>query len=290
VKGGVSGKACLVTGAATGIGRATALAAAARGARLVLTDIQAEALERTAAEADASGAEVLHSSAFDITDREAVTAFAAEVGSAHGGLDMVMNVAGKSTWGPVERLSHEDWREMVEIDLMGPINVIEAFIPPMIEAGRGGHLVNVSSAAGLFGLPWHAAYSAAKFGLRGVSEVLRFDLGPQGIGVTLVCPGAVDTPLVDTLRIVGVDRTQPAAQKMAARFRSRAVSPDEVARRILDAVERNRYLVFTSREIHALYLLQRYIPPAYELMMRRLNRRFLPLAEHLIAASGGDAR
>ena len=285
MKGGVAGKACLVTGAATGIGRATALAAAARGARLVLTDIQGDALERTAADVDAVGGEVLHSAAFDITDHAAVRALATDVGSAHGSLDVVMNVAGKSTWGPVERLGQEDWREMVEIDLMGPINVIEAFIPPMIEAGRGGHLVNVSSAAGLFGLPWHAAYSAAKFGLRGVSEVLRFDLRPQGIGVTLVCPGAVDTPLVDGLRIVGVDRSQPAAQKLSEHFRRRAVSSEEVAGRILDAIEANRYLVFTSRDIHALYLLQRYIPPAYELAMRGLNRRFLPIMKRLSAAS-----
>jgi NAD(P)-dependent dehydrogenase (short-subunit alcohol dehydrogenase family) len=271
VKGGVTGRACLVTGAATGIGRAVALAAADRGARLVLTDIQAEALEGTAADASAGGAEVLHSAALDIRDHDAVAGLAADVNSAHGSVDVVMNVAGVSTWGAVERLSQEDWRQMVEVDLMGPIHVIEAFIPPMIEASRGGHLVNVSSAAGLFGLPWHAAYSAAKFGLRGVSEVLRFDLRPQGIGVTLVCPGAVDTPMVDSVRIVGVDRSNPNVQKLTAGFRRRAVSPESVAARILDAIERDRYLVFTSRDIHVLYLLQRFVPRAYERVMRRLN-------------------
>ena len=78
---------------------------------------------------------------------------------------------------------------MIDVNLIGPISVLECFVPPMIEAGRGGHLVNVSSAAGLFGLPWHAPYSASKFGLRGVSEVLRFDLRRHGIGVSLVCPG-----------------------------------------------------------------------------------------------------
>lgn len=275
MKGGVTAKRCLVTGAATGIGRATALAAAAHGAQLVLTDIQAEALERTAEDVRRAGAEVLHSAALDITDHDAVAGLAADVTEAHGSLDIVMNVAGTSTWGPVERLSQEDWRGMVEVDLMGPINVIEAFIPPMIEAGRGGHLVNVSSAAGLFGLPWHAAYSAAKFGLRGVSEVLRFDLRPQGIGVTLVCPGAVDTPLVDSVRIVGVDRSHPAAQKLAKRFRRRAVPAEDVAARILTAIERDRYLVFTSRDIHALYLVQRYFPPLYELIMRRLNHELV---------------
>ena len=80
---------------------------------------------------------------------------------------------------------------MVDINLMGPIHVIEGFLPPMVAAGRGGHLVNVSSAAGLVALPWHAAYSASKYGLRGLSEVLRFDLARHRIGVSVVVPGAV---------------------------------------------------------------------------------------------------
>ena len=92
---------------------------------------------------------------------------------------------------------------------MGPIHVIETFVPPMVAAGRGGHLVNVSSAAGLVALPWHAAYSASKYGLRGLSEVLRFDLARHGIGVSVVVPGAVKTPLVHTVEIAGVDRDHP---------------------------------------------------------------------------------
>src|SRR5204863_885735 len=136
-----------------------------------------------------------------------------------GSVDIVMNVAGISAWGTVDRLEHRHWRSMVDVNLMGPIHVIESFVPAMIAAGRGGHLVNVSSAAGLLGLPWHAAYSASKFGLRGVSEVLRFDLRRHRIGVTLVCPGAVNTPLVETMRIAGVDRERPQMQRMNARFR-----------------------------------------------------------------------
>src|SRR5207237_4020879 len=121
-------------------------------------------------------------------------------------------------WGTVDRLEHRHWRSMVDVNLMGPIHVIESFVPAMIATGRGGHLVNVSSAAGLLGLPWHAAYSASKFGLRGVSEVLRFDLKQHGIGVTLVCPGAVKTPLVGTVEIVGVDRDHPAWRELTNRF------------------------------------------------------------------------
>jgi len=270
------GKRCLITGAASGIGRATALAAAARGADLVLTDIQAEALDATVAEVRGAGGTVLFAKALDITDHDAVRAMAAEVHGAHGSVDVVMNVAGVSTWGTIERLSHSDWEKMIDIDLMGPIVVLESFVPAMIEAGRGGHVVNVSSAAGLFGLPWHAAYSAAKFGLRGVSEVLRTDLERHRIGVSLVCPGAVKTPLVGTVEIVGVDRDAPAMRKLVERFERHAASPEHVAGKILAAVERNRYLVFTSADIRALHLVERFFPPLYRRIMRimsvQLNR------------------
>ena len=141
----------------------------------------------------------------------------------------------------------------------------------MIEAGRGGHVVNVSSAAGLFGLPWHAAYSAAKFGLRGVSEVLRFDLRRHGIGVSLVCPGGVSTPLVETVNIVGIDPGSPRIAKLKARFEKRAVSAEHVAEKILEGVERDRYLVFTSRDIQFGHWVQRKFAPPYELAMRTMN-------------------
>ncbi len=234
----------------------------------MLTDVQAEALDATVAEIRGAGGTVAHAAALDLTDHEALTAMAAEVHAAHGSMDVVMNVAGVSTWGTIERLRHSDWRKMAEVNLMAPIGVLELFVPPMIEAGRGGHVVNVSSAAGLFGLPWHAAYSASKYGLRGVSEVLRTDLRRHGIGVSLVCPGAVKTPLVDTVEIVGVDREAPAMRKLVALFERRAVSPERVAGRILNGIERNRYLVFTSADTHALYLTQRFVPPLYWLVMR----------------------
>lgn len=277
--GSVAGKAVLVTGAAGGIGRATAFEAASRGAAVVITDIQEAPLRATAESTAARGGEVLACEALDITDNEAVKAFAGRVHAGHGSMDVVMNVAGTSTWGSVDRLTSSHWRKMVEVDLMGPISVIEAFVPPMMEARRGGHIVNVSSAAGLLGLPWHAAYSAAKFGIRGVSEVLRFDLEPYDIGVSLVCPGGVDTPLVGTVEIVGVDRQHAAIQKMTERFRKRAVSAERVATCILDGVERGTYLVFTSNDIRAAFFLQRYCPPLYRVAMRRLNRELTEVGE-----------
>ena len=196
-----------------------------------------------------------------------------------------MNIAGIATWGPVERLSHEQWRRTIDIDLMGPIHVIECFVPAMIRAGRGGQIANVSSAAGLLGLPWHAPYSAAKFGLRGVSEVLRFDLRRHDIGVTLVCPGGVDTPIAESVDIAGIERGATAESKFGRRFRRHAKSADHAADCILDGIVRNRYLVYTSGDIRALHLVQRVFPPAYEAAMRVANRRMVSELERL-AGSG----
>jgi NAD(P)-dependent dehydrogenase (short-subunit alcohol dehydrogenase family) len=276
-RGTLLDRKCFITGAASGIGRAVARRAAADGARLVLTDIDADGLDALVGELRANGTRVLAARAFDIADYDAVSAFADEVHAAHGPLDVVMNVAGISVWGTVERLEHRHWKRAIDVNLMGPIHVIECFIPPMVRAGRGGHLVNVSSAAGLFGLPWHAAYSASKFGLRGVSEVLRYDLRRHGIGVSLVCPGAVDTALVDGVEVLGVDAAHPAWQKLKERFRKRAVTPEKVADDIVGAIAARRYLVFTSLDVRIGHWFQRKFALPYELAMQRLNDRLQAL-------------
>ncbi|MBH0780432.1 SDR family oxidoreductase [Nocardia bovistercoris] len=268
------GKSCLVTGAAGGLGRALAFAAAAKGAALVLTDIDADNLARTTSELRADGHTVHLAEAFDISDHDAVAAFATRTHAELDSVDIVMNVAGIATWGAVERLTHRQWRRTIDIDLMGPIHIIEEFLPRTIAAGRGGHLVNVSSAAGLFGLPWHAPYSAGKFGLRGVSEVLRFDLRRHRIGVSLVCPGAMATPMVDSVEVAGIDRDGTTFQSAITRFRRHAVTPEAAARTVIRAVERDKYMVFTSPDIHVGYLAQRYFPPSYTLAMHIMNWGF----------------
>lgn len=269
----LAGKRCFITGAASGIGRATAIAAAARGAALFLTDLQEHGLRTVVEEIRRTGGTVHAHAALDITDLAAVRAFTAQIEREHGSMDIVMNIAGVSLWGAVEVLEEQHWRKMIEVNLMGPIHVIECLVPGMISAGRGGHLVNVSSAAGLFGLPWHAAYSASKFGLRGVSEVLRFDLRRHGIGVSLVCPGGVDTPLVDTVQIVGVDTTRPEIAALKRKFQRHAITPEVAAAAIVRGVERNTYMVFTSFDIRLGHWLQRKFALPYELAMRYLNDR-----------------
>jgi NAD(P)-dependent dehydrogenase (short-subunit alcohol dehydrogenase family) len=266
-----AGKRCFLTGAASGIGRATALKLAAEGAELFLTDRNAEGLAQTVADARALGATVSAHRALDIADYDQVAAFAADIHADHPSMDVVMNIAGVSAWGTVSHLEHRHWESMISINLMGPIHVIETFVPPMVLAGRGGNLVNVSSAAGIVALPWHAAYSASKYGLRGASEVLRFDLARHRIGVSLVVPGAVKTPLVQTVEIAGVDREHPQVRKWIDRFGGHAVSPEHVADKILKGVAKNRYLIYTSNDIRALYAFKRVAWWPYSVAMRRVN-------------------
>ncbi|MGV0741931.1 SDR family oxidoreductase [Mycolicibacterium sp. XJ870] len=268
------GKRCFITGAASGIGRATTLALAAQGAVLYLTDRDEAGLVQTVADARALGAEVHEHRAFDISDYDQVAAFAKDIHAAHAPMDLVMNIAGVSAWGTVDQLTHEQWRSMIDINLMGPIHVIETFLPAMVEARRGGHLVNVSSAAGLVALPWHSAYSASKYGLRGLSEVLRFDLARHRIGVSVVVPGAVKTGLVQSVQIAGVDREDPNVQKWVDRFAGHAISPEKAADKILAGVRRNRFLIYTSADIRALYTFKRVAWWPYSVAMRQVNVLF----------------
>jgi NAD(P)-dependent dehydrogenase (short-subunit alcohol dehydrogenase family) len=267
-------KRVLVTGAASGIGRATALRLARHGAVLYLTDINGEGLAQTVADARAAGAHVAEHRALDIADHNEVAHFAADIHISHPAMDIVMNIAGISAWGTVEHLTHTHWRSMIDVNLMGPIHVIETFLPPMVAAGRGGQLVNVSSAAGLVALPWHAAYSASKYGLRGLSEVLRFDLARHRIGVSLVVPGAVNTPLVDSVQIAGVDRAHPKVQRLVTMFSGHAVSAEKVADKILDGITRNKFLIYTSADIRALYAFKRFAWLPYSFAMTRVNVAF----------------
>jgi NAD(P)-dependent dehydrogenase (short-subunit alcohol dehydrogenase family) len=286
----LAGSRVFVTGAAGGIGRAVAELAAREGAHVHLTDLHPDGLAETASRIRAAGGSVPFVEATDVSDHAAVRALADRLTEQHGAMDVVMNVAGISAWGTVRSLEHRQWRAMVEVNLMGPIHVIETLVPPMIEAGRGGHLVNVSSAAGLIGMPWHAAYSASKFGLRGVSEVLRFDLRRHRIGVSLVCPGGVDTGLTETIDIAGVDKSSRAFRRAQAHFKRRAVTPERAAEAILDGVRRNRYWVYTSRDVWLAHLLQRLFPPGYSLLMRTMNaaaNRALPAVEQARRVEAG---
>lgn len=268
-------KKCFITGAASGIGRATALRAAREGALLCVCDINQDGLDSLVAEIGKE--QILASKAFDISDYDTVKAFADDIHQQHGSMDVIMNIAGISTWGAIDKLKNQHWRQLIEINLMGPIHVLECFVPEMMKAKRGGHIVNVSSAAGLLGLPLHAAYSATKFGIRGISEVLRFDLRQHNIHVSLVCPGAVNTGLVQTINIVGVDKNDPKVSPMIKRFQKHAATPERAAKAIMLGMQKKKYMVFTSWDIWAAYQLQCKLPFIYEGIMRLMSSQVMKL-------------
>jgi NADP-dependent 3-hydroxy acid dehydrogenase YdfG len=272
-------KKCFITGAASGIGRATAAAMAKLGAELFLTDINIKQLEEVVSEIKKIGGKVSLWNAFDISDYEKVKKFSEKIHEAFGSMDIVMNIAGIAIWGTVETLRHEHWEKVMNVNLMGPIYVIECFVPQMIKARRGGHLVNVTSTAGLFGYPWHAAYSGSKAGLNGVSEVLRYDLMQHDIGVTVICPGAVATNLRYTAEVYGINMMQEEAKKMLDRFSRHALPPEKVASQIVDAIKKNKFMVITSFDVRLLYWCKRYFFFVYNFIMKKANEMFDDLAK-----------
>ncbi|MBI5895299.1 MAG: SDR family oxidoreductase [Desulfobacterales bacterium] len=260
----------MITGAASDIGRATAIAMARRAAHLFLTDINARGLAETCDLVLRAGGTIGGQRVFDITSLEEMQAFAREVHASAGAIEVLINNAGIALFALVEDMCHDHWAKVIDTNLWGAIHAIECFLPEMIRA-RKGHVVNISSTAGLTGAPWHAAYATAKWGLVGLSEVLRYDLGQHRIGVTVVCPGAVDTPLKHSVEILAVDKQSRPVQEVLRRFDKRTVSPEHVAGLIIAAVEKQRFLVITSWDIQLLYLLKRYCFPAYHMILSRIS-------------------
>ena len=262
----LDGKVALVTGAGSGIGRATALEFARAGADLVVCDVNAAGLEETAAAARGLGREVL-ARTVDVASREQMRAFAAEVHRTHQAVDVLMNNAGVGLGGGFLDTSFEDWDWIVGINFWGVVHGCHFFVPPMVARGRG-HLVNVSSAAGYLATPQLAAYSTTKFAVFGLSEALREELRPHGIGVTVVCPGLINTPITTSARMRGAVASDAARAALVEIYRRRNYGPERVARSILNAIARNRPVAPVSPEAWTMYILKRLSPG----LTARINR------------------
>jgi NAD(P)-dependent dehydrogenase (short-subunit alcohol dehydrogenase family) len=259
----------VVTGAASGIGRAVALLLAGEGRRLAVTDRDADGLASLRAELQDA---VTDSAVLDITDHDAVDGWARRLVEAHGAPAEVFHVAGIAIWGDPRTLPDDKWRRVIDVNLMGTVNVVEALVPVLADAPGRRDLCCVASAAGFLGLPWHAAYAASKGGVLGMCEVLRFDLAPHDVRVHCAVPGAVDTPLVRTIDIDGVASEGRRVTKVKGLFRGIAVTPEKAARKIVRGVRKNRYLIYTSADIRLGRWAQVNMPWAYRGVMRLLNR------------------
>lgn len=209
-----AGRVALVTGAASGIGAATARRLASEGATVALVDVAGDGVACVAGEIGGAA----RGFACDVASSDAVKAAVREIERALGPVDVLANVAGVGDPGglPIERLDDALWQQVLGVNLAGPFFLCRALVPGMAERGRGA-VVNVSSLAGrtksaLGGL----AYTASKSGLLGLTRHLAFDYGPRGVRVNAICPGAVDTPMIRSAAKAGAAQGEAIAQKRAA--------------------------------------------------------------------------
>ncbi|MGV9930309.1 SDR family oxidoreductase [Streptomyces olivaceoviridis] len=265
-----AGQLVLVTGAGSGIGRATAFAFAEAGARVIAVDRDAEAAARTAELSRLAGAPDAWAEPADVSDEQAMEKLAEKVHDEHGVLDVLVNNAGIGLSGSFFATTTDDWRKVLDVNLWGVIHGCRLFGARMAERDQGGHIVNVASAAAYQPSRVLPAYSTSKAAVLMLSECLRAELAAQGIGVTAVCPGFVNTSITSTARFAGVDEEEQRRrqQRTARLYGLRNYPPEKVADAILDAVADNRAVAPVTPEARGARLLHRFAPG----LLRRIAR------------------
>jgi NAD(P)-dependent dehydrogenase (short-subunit alcohol dehydrogenase family) len=256
----------VVTGAASGIGRATALELGRRHGRVALVDRDAAALEGVATEVRELGARVLVG-VLDVRDAAALDRFADEVARELGGVDLLVSSAGIALVGAFASTTAADFDELFAVNVHGTANLCRAFVPSMIRRAAGGHVVTLSSAAAFATPKGLVAYGATKHAVLGLTLGLADELAEHGIGVSAVCPGFVDTPIARNLRVRGEPDPELTKERAAHFLKWRRLAPERVALAVVRAAERGTAVVPVGAEARALSLLSRLSPRApYALM------------------------
>jgi len=252
------GRIAVVTGAGSGIGRATAALLARHGARVHVADLSRPSAEATASAITAEGGEAL-AHEVDVADAAAVEALAASVYEAEGRVDILHNNAGIGHGADIEATTVEDWQRVIGVNLLGVAYGVQAFVGRMLAQGGGATIVNTASMAGLAPIAGMAPYCASKYGVVGMSEALHAELSPRGIAVSAICPGVIDTAIVAQSTMRG--SFAELQGNAVAFYGTRGASPDEVADAVLRTIARHRLIVpVPRRQVTGLYLLHRLSP------------------------------
>jgi len=267
----LSGRWALVTGAGSGIGRATALALARRGVHLALGDRDETGLADTARQAEALGRRVL-ARPVDVADRGAMEAFAAAVHAEVPAVDLLVNNAGVALGAGFLDTSLEDWDWIVSINLMGVVHGCHLFVPAMVDRGAGGHVVNIASMASYTPGDGLNAYCTTKYAVRGLSECLRAEVARHGIGVTAVCPGLINTRITRSMAVRG-PLGEDDRERAIRLFERRNYPPERVAENILRAIRRNRAVAPITPEAWVAWYLKRWVPGLVHWAVRRGSER-----------------
>lgn len=292
----------VITGAASGLGLALAEAWAQRGWNVLLTDRDGEGAAREAERLAAlpgalstgdavaerltsSGTELsgprIAALTLDVTDEDDWAAALEWVQQQWGGVDVVVNNAGVATGGRMERTSMEDWRWVVDINLLGVVQGCRTFIP-LLKAQGSGHIVNTASLAGLIAPPTMASYNVVKAGVIALSETLRFELAPYGINTSVVCPSFFKTNLSQNLRTPDAS----VVRAMSKLVDQSSITADSIAEQVVFAVDEGKFLVLTDRDGKIAWAVKRFLPPLYRSKAAAAGRRLRASAEQADRTAG----
>jgi NAD(P)-dependent dehydrogenase (short-subunit alcohol dehydrogenase family) len=257
-------RVAIVTGGASGIGRALSAALVARGDRVVLADLDGAAAEDVAERLRAGGPGTATAAAVDVRDAGAVTALVTGTAERHGRLDLLFNNAGLGIGGPTEELSPAHWDRTLDVNLRGVLHGVQAAYPLMLRQGHG-HIVNTASLAGLLPMPGSAPYATTKWAVVGLSLSLRAEGAARGVRVSVVCPGGVDTPILDKGMPADLPRV-PSVEGIDTRAvitrasGGRLYGADALAADVLRGIDRNRPLIVAPRQARVMWRLMRLSP------------------------------
>ena len=258
----LAGKNVLITGAGSGIGRSTALAFARHGAKLVLSDINQANLAAVEHEVTSLGAACL-ALTVNVADDNAMRAFADEVHARVGALDVLINNAGIAYCGNFLDSPPESWQRLYDVNVKGVLSGCYLFLPKMIAGGGVRRVVNIASANGFAPLPTLAVYSASKYAALGFSEALSMELEDTDVGVTVVCPGAINTAITTSAGVMAPSVSEAQKVRLQDYYRSQGTSPDRVADAIVEGVISGREMVVVGTSARPCYYVKRLSPSLY---------------------------
>lgn len=266
----------IITGGASGIGRALAEELAGRGASIIIADLQIDLAREVAAGINSRGGRA-EAFILDVTDAIAVKNLIEDVFKKHGRLDYMFNNAGIAIFGEAIQYSHEDWEKVLKVNLHGVVHGVEAAYPIMIRQGFG-HIVNTASMAGLIVTPYLLSYVTTKYAVVSLSKTLRVEARPYGVKVSVVCPGVIRTPIMDGGKFgkMLLDVPDAVIAKMERYFRPMA--PDIFARKVIDKVAKNRGIIIVPSWWRFFWWVGRFSEPLaffFAHLQHRNSRRML---------------